>query len=234
MVQDAPGRRQDVFWRLAPVLAAVLAVAVVAASGFDASSLRGTALSHYGYGYFLTRQPLFGFAIVYGLARILLAGICGGGPLGWRLIALPFGAGLFLAACLYPTFGGLVLRAGFFAAAGPYLRGGLTASTAFLIGAVVAGIVYAAVLGLATILVRGRVAPRPVRRALAGTAALAVGAVILGGGGLLGVEVWGAWPSRPLDARSALASMATVAAALLPHALLAPVPQHASTAVTGT
>ncbi|HEY8564989.1 MAG TPA: hypothetical protein VIL65_05775 [Beijerinckiaceae bacterium] len=236
MVEPSTGRRRDLLWRLAPVLTAGLAVALMAGAGLDAATLRGTALAGYGYGYFLVRQPLFAFAIVYGLARILIVGLRSDGPAAWRLFGLPAGAGLFLAACLYPTFGGLVLRAGFFGAAGPYLRGGMTAEAAFLIGAFVTGVVYAAILGFAVILARGRLraSSRPVRRALASAAALVAGALILGGAGVLGWEVWGDWPSRPFDAPSALASLAVVTLAFLPHALVSPMRGRASTERVGT
>ncbi len=66
------------------------------------------------YGFFLDRYPLYAFALVYGLARLLTA-MLAPGPSGVprRLVGGLIGLALLLAASLHPTFGGMVLRTGF-------------------------------------------------------------------------------------------------------------------------
>lgn len=142
-----------------------------------------------------------------------------------RVVAAGLGIALLLAVGLYPTFGGLILRAGFATGGMGFLTGqGLGAANA--LGAAASALAYGAALGLGTVLAAGlrpgsgrrarRIAARAGRAAASfltlwwAMAVLATGR----GAGLAG------WPRAPLDAREALLAAALVAAAFLPHAFL--------------
>lgn len=203
-----------------PILAMLIALAVVAATGFSQRSAVPEAVEPWVFGYFAGRYPLFAFALVYGLAHLVTTG-AGPGPASVprRLLFGLAGAAALLAAGLYPTFGGLVLRAGF-------ATGGMAFLThqplwlAYGLGAGVAAAVFGGVLGLFGVAANRSLRPRLRRLGPGLLAFLALwwGAAVIGLGSSLGI---GPWPHRALrPAEAGLAALLLVAAAL-PHAALA-------------
>ena len=205
---------------LVPIFAAVLAVVLVAGTGFTERSLIGTALEDRFYGFFFRSYPLFLFAAVYGAARIVSAAIADPGarkPL--RAFSTPIAVLVFLAACFYPTFGGIILRPGYMTGGMSFVRG-QSATIAIVLGAGAAAFAYAAVLGVCVVLARltlgfgWRKAGRVVLR----LTALWLGALILLAPARLGADLTGAWPAGPLSGLQAATIAGVVALALLPHA----------------
>jgi hypothetical protein len=99
---------------LFPLVAALLAIGLAFATGFDQRTPLPPDLEVRFYGFFLDRYPLFAVAIVYGLAHLAVR-IARPGPASWprRLIGGGLAVVLVLATCLYPTFGGVPLRLAF-------------------------------------------------------------------------------------------------------------------------
>ncbi len=64
----------------APLAAALLALATAYATGFDQRTAMPPDVASRFYGFFLDRYPLFAFALVYGLARIVAVAWRRGGP----------------------------------------------------------------------------------------------------------------------------------------------------------
>ncbi|MCJ2088340.1 hypothetical protein MKK88_20465 [Methylobacterium sp. E-005] len=202
-----------------PILAMLLALGVVTATGLSQRSALPEAVEPWVYGYFAGRYPLFVFALVYGLAHLARVA-AGPGPASFlRRIAFGLvGAAILLLAGLYPTFGGVILRAGF-------ATGGMAFLThqplwlAYGLGAGAAAALFGGILGLFAI-----AANRPLRPRLRrfGTGALAFltlwfGAAVIGLFGSLGL---GPWPHRALRAEEAgLAALLLIVAAL-PHAAM--------------
>lgn len=194
-------------------------------TGFSARDLAGGPLEDRFHGFFLDRYPLFAFALAYGCTAVAAAAARPGRPLLRRAVGGALGIVLVLALGLHPTFGGLVLRAGFATGGMSFLTGQASAA-ANALGAAASALVFGAGLGLGALLAAG---PRPAaggrrRRALVrlgrGFAALlalwwAMGVLALGReAGIAG------WPRAPLDGREAAIALLLVAAAFLPHALL--------------
>lgn len=208
--------------RAAPLLLALAAVLIVALAGLTQRGLYGTPLEPYAYGFFLDRYPLFAFAIVYGFARVILAAFAPG-PRRWpRLAGAALGLVLFLAACLHPTFGGLVIRPGYMAGSVAFLRN-VPLPVAFALGAFASAAAFGLVLGLGTALARWRIRLgwRPLGRALLAFAAIWWAALVLAAPRALGIDPAEGWPAAPLSGAAALKTAALVALALAPHALLA-------------
>ncbi|WP_375408436.1 hypothetical protein [uncultured Methylobacterium sp.] len=203
-----------------PIAAALLGILAAAASGFDQRSALAPGLSAYFYGFFLDRYPLFAAAILYGLARLVLAATAPG-PSGFprRAIGLAFGAILLLSLCIYPTFGGLVLRGAFGTGSMAFLNQQPMA-VAFALGAAVAAILFGIAMGLGVLAIGGQTGRRIGRRAVSLVvrfAALWFAFALLG---LAREAGFGIWPRRPLDGRDAGIAAGLVLAAFLPHALL--------------
>lgn len=203
-----------------PIVAALLGILVTAASGFDQRAALAPGLSAYFYGFFLDRYPLFAAAILYGLARLVVAATAPG-PSGLprRTIGLAFGASLLLGLCLYPTFGGLVLRGAFGTGSMAFLNQQPMA-LAFALGAAVAAILFGSAMGLGVLAIGGQT-PRGIGRfavsLLLRLIALWFAFAVLGFARESG---FGMWPRRPLDGRDAGLAAGLVLAAFLPHALL--------------
>ncbi|GJD94240.1 hypothetical protein [Methylobacterium iners] len=211
---------------LLPLAAALLALGLTAATSFDQRASLPAWAEAYRYGFFLDRYPLFAFAIVYGLAWLVVAATAPGpASLARRGLGGLIGAGLLLALSLYPTFGGLVLRGGFgsgslvFLAQQPMIL-------AYAIGAAVAALVFGTGLGLGSLLIGRPAGPkRGVPRAfLAGAGGLGVrllalwfAAAVLG---LAREAGFGAWPRRPLTGQDLAVAAALLLVAFLPHTLL--------------
>lgn len=207
---------------LAPLLIAVAAALAAGLLGLTRESPAGTALEPYVHGLFAERYPLFAFAILYGLARIAVEAAWPGPRRILRAGLGLLGATLFLAACLHPTFGGLVLRSGFFSGGMSFLNG-QTLTAAYLIGCGVAALVFGLALGTATVLARGQIVltRRSLARALGSYLALWLGGALIAAPRALGWPLLADWPAAPLAPAGALAAAGLVAAALLPHALWA-------------
>lgn len=208
-----------------PILAMLVALALVAGTGFSQRSTVPELAEPWVFGYFAGRYPLFAFALIYGLAHLATAAAePGPASVPRRVLFGLAGAAFLLLAGLYPTFGGLVLRAGF-------ATGGMAFLThqplwlAYALGAGVAAAVFGGVLGLFVIAANRALRPR-LRRIGSGLLAflaLWFGAAVIGLGGSLGL---GPWPHRALRPDEAgLAALLLVAAAL-PHAALATVSRH--------
>lgn len=210
----------------APVAAALAALALAAATGVSQRSGLPGVLEPYAYGFFLDRYPLFAFALVYGLVRIVCAVAMPGpaSPVRRAVLGLA-GLVLLLAAALYPTFGGLVLRAGFGTGSMAFLTN-TPLWGAYAIGSAVAALLFGLAMGVPIVLATlRRRAPegfgRRVRRALATAIlsflALWLGAAVLGLAREAGI---GPWPRRAFAADEALRAGLLVLAATLPHALV--------------
>lgn len=210
---------------LVPLLAAGLAVPAIPIAGLTQRSLLGTPFEDQFYGFFLDRYPLFLFAIVYGTFRIIASAILDPGRWrGLRVVAAPLALGLFLAACLHPTFGGLVLRAGFFTGGMAFLTG-QTMAVAYALGAGAGAAVYGLALGTAIGIARlfaggGRISWRLLRVISAVFLALWWGGLVLGAPRALGLDPTAGWPGLPLSATAALVTAGLVVLAFLPHALV--------------
>ncbi len=210
----------------APVAAALAALALAAATGLSQRSGLPGAVEPFAYGFFLDRYPLFAFGLVYGLVRIVCA-VSAPGPASpvRRAVLGLLGLGLLLAVSLYPTFGGLVLRAGFGTGSMAFLTN-TPLWAAYAIGAAVAALLFGLALGVPVVLATlRRRAPegfwRRVRRGLvtatASFLALWIGAAVLG---LAREADIGPWPRRPFAGDEALRAALMVLAATLPHALV--------------
>jgi hypothetical protein len=191
-------------------------------TGLDARSLAGGPLADHFHGFFLDRYPLFAAALVYGCACIAAAS---GRRAALRVPGALLGAALLVGLGLYPTFGGMILRAGF-ATGGMSFLTGQALGAANALGAAGSALVYAAALGGGVLLAAG---PRPAQGGRARRIAVRVGRglasflvlwwamAVLAAGRAAGVA---GWPRAPLDAREAALAALLVAAAFLPHALL--------------
>lgn len=219
----------------APLAAALLALALVAATGFDQRVALPPRIEPAFYGFFLDRYPLFAFALVYALARILAvaAGPGRAGPVR-RILGASVGLALVLGLGLYPTFGGAVLRSGF-AAGGIAFLNQSPMWLAYALGAAAAAASYSTALGLGVVLTN-----RP-RRPKAGWArSLAAGALRLALGfcalwfalGVLGLAREagiGPWPRRALTIPEFGISAALLILAWLPHSVLVTALSHTRT-----
>ncbi len=203
----------------APLAAMLAALSLVALTGLSRRSGVPQALEPYAYGYFLDRYPLFAFALIYAGARIVA--VCAGeGPAGpvRRVVCGVAGLAVLALAGLYPTFGGLVLRGGF-ATGGMAFLTGQPLWLAYGLGAGVAGVMVAAIVGAFGLLGNGILRPRLRRLPWGGLAFLMLwfGAVVIGLGRDLGT---GPWPARAFTAPEAGIAAGLLLAAALPHAAL--------------
>ncbi|MBE7200633.1 MAG: hypothetical protein INR70_22910 [Parafilimonas terrae] len=203
----------------------LIALAAVAATGLSQRTAVPEHVEPWIFGYFVARYPLFAFALVYGVAHLVRIAF-GPGPasMARRVLFGTLGAAVLLAAGLYPTFGGLILRAGF-------ATGGMAFLThqplwlAYGLGAGVAAALFGGIVGFFAIAANRPLRPR-LRRVGAGALAflaLWFGAILIGLSGSLGV---GPWPLRALrPGEAALAALVLIMAAL-PHTVLATALRH--------
>jgi len=202
-----------------PILAMLLALALVTATGLSQRSALPEAVEPWVFGYFAGRYPLFIFALVYGLGHLARVAT-GSGPasIPRRIVFGLAGAGVLLLAGLYPTFGGVILRAGF-------ATGGMAFLThqplwlAYALGAGVAAALFGGILGLFAIMANRPLRPRLERFGAGALAFLAlwIGAAVIGLSGTLGL---GPWPHRALRIDEAGLAAVLMAAAALPHTAL--------------
>lgn len=211
---------------LLPLAAALLAIVLTAATGFDQRAPLPSGIEPYLYGFFLDRYPIFAFAIVYGLARIVAAAVApGSASVIRRVLGGLVGIVLVLAVSFYPTFGGLALRGGFGVGSVAFL-GQQPMALAYGLGTAVTALLFGTAMGLGILMIgRKRDRTRGWGRVLAQGGATLVSrflalwfafAVL----GLARESGFGAWPRRPLSGQEVGVAMALVFVAFLPHALL--------------
>lgn len=195
------------------------ALVSVAMTGVSQRSGIPDAIEPYAYGFFLDSYPLFAFALVYGIARLVsVASGPGPGSMPRRAVFGLAGVAVLCAAGLYPTFGGLILRGGF-ATGGMAFLGRSPHGLAYGLGAGVAAAMFGAILGLFAV-----AANRPLRPSLRrfGSACLAFLALWYGGAviGLAHDLGLGPWPHRALRPGEAGLAALLMLVATLPHAAL--------------
>lgn len=203
---------------LVPLAAALAAVALVAAAGTTQGRLDAAGFGQWAYGFFADRYPLFFAAIAYGVARVALLPLAAPGWRGW--LGALLGLGLVLVLSLHPTYGGLVLRAGF-SVGGVAFLSGQTMMVAQGLGAVMAALVFGLALGVPALVARGLPRRGTRWRALARGClrflALAWALGLLAAARDLGIT---RFPRLPLSGEQAVLAAAIVLAAFLPHAVL--------------
>jgi hypothetical protein len=208
-----------------PILAMLAALALVAVTGLSQRGFVPEALEPWIFGYFIGRYPLFAFALVYGLGHLARAAAePGPASVPRRVLFGLAGAAALLAAGLYPTFGGLILR-------GAFATGGMAFLThqplwlAFGLGAAVGALLFGGVLGLFAVAANRPLRPRLRRIGFGALAFLALwfGAILIGLAGDLGV---GPWPRRAMRPEEAALAAGLLIAAALPHTALATLHRH--------
>lgn len=206
---------------LLPLLAAVLAVALVWAAGFTERSLIGTPWEDHFYGYFFRSYPVLLFAMVYGAVRIAAAAMELEGRRGWRILSAPAAVALFLLAGFHPTFGGLIARAAFATGGMSFLQG-QSAGLAIILAAAAAALMFGLALGAGVALARLTLSVgwTPVARGAISLLALWLGAVVLLQAQGWALEPVGGWPVRALQGGAALKLAIGVGLGLLPHTLV--------------
>jgi len=214
------GARAALAW--SPLALAALATLAAALAGVHSRGLIGTALEPWAFGYFVERFPLFAAMLVYGAARVILVALIPPGASRFaRLALLPVALAILLLPALYPTFGGVVIRAAYFTGGMAFLQDAPLVA-AWPVGAFVSASVFAATLGLAAVL--ARLAPDPswraAGRALARLVALWFAALVVAAPAALGLPLLGEWPIWPMTPGESLAATALVLLALAPHAWL--------------
>jgi hypothetical protein len=137
-----------------------------------------------------------------------------------RAFSTPLALLLFLAACFYPTFGGVILRPGYITGGMSFLRG-QSATVAVVLGAGAAAFAFGTILGLCGLTARLSLAfdRRKAGRVVVRFLTLWLGAVVLVAPPRLGTDPVGSWPMGPLNGSFALKTAAIAVLALLPHAL---------------
>ena len=204
---------------LAPIAATLLALGLVAVSGLSRRSGLPEALEPYAYGFFLDRYPLFAFALIYGVARIVAAA-AGPGPAGLtrRVVFAVAGIAVIALAGLYPTFGGPILRGGF-AAGGMAFLTGQPLWLAYALGAAIPAMMLGGIVGAAVIAANGSLRPRWRRIGWGALSFLCLwfGAGVIGLGHSLGV---GPWPARAMTVSEAGLAAGLLILAMAPHSLL--------------
>jgi hypothetical protein len=203
----------------------LIALAAVAVTGFSQRTAMPERVEPWIFGYFAARYPLFAFALVYGVAHLVRVA-AGPGPASVprRALFAIVGAVALLAAGLYPTFGGLILRAGF-------ATGGMAFLThqplwlAYGLGAGVAASLFGGLIGLFAIAANRSLRPRLKRVGFGALSFLALwfGAALIGLSGSFGI---GPWPLRALRFEEAALAALVLVIAALPHAALATARRH--------
>ncbi|TGD98799.1 hypothetical protein EU555_14985 [Methylobacterium nonmethylotrophicum] len=202
---------------LLPLGAALAAVALAAATGATQRSLDAAGFGQWSYGFFADRYPLFFAAIAYGAARAAFLPLATPNWRGW--LGALLGIALVLALSLHPTYGGLVLRAGF-SVGGVAFLSGQPMMVAHGLGALMAALVFGSALAVAAVVARGLPRRGSWGRALARCVlrflALAWALGLLAAARDLGLS---GFPRLPLGGQAALALGITLAA-FLPHAAM--------------
>lgn len=211
---------------LIPLAAALAAVGLVAVTGTTQRSLDAAGFGQWAYGFFADRYPLFFSAIAYGVARAASLPLAAPGWRGWLGACL--GLALVAGLSLHPTYGGLVLRAGF-SVGGVAFLSGQPMAVAQGLGALAAAFVLGGAMGFAALVARGLPRRgdrgRALVRALLRLAALAWALGVLAAARDVGLS---GFPRVALSGAQAGLAVGIVLAAFLPHALLGLVRPRAS------
>ncbi len=209
-----PGR----FVALLPLGAALAVVVIAAAAGVTQASLDAAGLDPWAYGFFADRYPLFFAAIAYGVARVALLPLVAPHWRGW--LGALLGLALVIALSLHPTYGGLVLRAGF-SVGGVAFLSGQPMAVAQGLGVVAAASVLGGALGFAALVAGGLPRRggwgRALIRGVVRFMALAWALGVLASARDLGLS---GFPHLALSGAQAGLAACVVLAAFLPHALL--------------
>lgn len=220
--------RRAAFGAMLPLLACLFAVVWAYATGITARGINEAVDSPWLIlGVYADRFPIFAFAIVFALFRLLVAVFVARRPMIlFRLILFVPAVALVLAATLYPTFGGIVARGGF-------MGGGFSLMNSVVAGAdvgtLLGGAIAGATLGLVTGLARaifdwnwGFTWGKPIRAILALVAWATMGAVLAWGWAVLSAA--GAqFPRAPLTLVEALGLLMLLIVATIPQMLVAAV-----------
>lgn len=218
--------RRAGFGALLPLLASLGAVVFAYVTGLTTGSINAAVDSPWLIlGVYAERFPVLAFAIVFALARLLVAVFVARRPMIlFRLILLVPAAALVLLATLYPTFGGIVARGGF-------MGGGFSLINSVVaggdVGTLLGGAVAGATLGLVTGLARalfdwnwGFTWAKPIRAILALGAWAAMGAILAWGWAILSAA--GAqFPRAPLTLVEAIGLVMLLIVATIPQMLVA-------------
>lgn len=210
----------------APLVAALLALALIAMTGFSQRSGLPPVLDERFYGFFLDRYPLYAAAIVYALARLAAVALKPGpASLPRRLVGFVLGVVLVLAVSLHPTFGGVALRSGFATGGIAFLQKA-PMWAAYGLGAAAVAFVYGSALGTGAFATAGTLPARDTlwRRLLAAAgrailrlAALWFAFLVLGLARDAGI---GPWPRQAMGGAGLAVAAGLTLAAFLPHAIL--------------
>lgn len=210
----------------APLVAALAALLATYLTGFDQNANLPVELESRFYGFFLDRYPLYAFAIVYGVTRVLAAALAPGpASVPRRIFGGLLGTVLVLGLSLHPTFGGVVLR-GTFMTGGVAFLNQVPLPVAYALGAAVAAAIFGGAMGFGALVANpGWHEPAGRWRALSRGAAGMLSRYLLlwyafAVLGLARAAGFGPWPLRPLDLGDTLLAAAGLILALLPHALV--------------
>jgi hypothetical protein len=205
-----------------PLVAVAGTVAGLIITGMAAIDFaRSEVLGPWTYGFFFTTFAPFLLAIAYAVARIAALALFG--PVRSRLLAIlvaPFAVALAIVACTWPTFGGLIVRPGF-VAGGVALLQQMDPQIGLILGAIVAGLVFALVLGLASLLVGLSASLRfgALVKAMLRGLLLTIPPLALVLAPKAGIIPGGTWPKTALGLADGAILAAMACLAFLPHAL---------------
>lgn len=211
---------------LAPLVVAVLAAAALGFGGISRFEIQAGPFAPVLHGFFFDAFAPLIVLVIYAVARIVVISVIEPSDLALaRLVTAPLAVAALLAAALYPSFGGVIARAAFFAGGMMFVEG-MMLGLAWLIGVAFAAIVFGIVLGIGVIVVRlGFAEPGRARRARIVTGLMRYGALVFAGLALLlpgwsGAGLYGDWPVWPMEAGEAAALTGLSLIALAPHALI--------------
>lgn len=203
---------------LVPPVAMLAALAAIALAGLSRRSGVPALLDDYAYGYFLSRYPLFAFALIYAGARIVVGAIGPGtGGLTRRALVSLAGLAILAVAGLYPTFGGLTLRGGF-AVGGMTFLTGQPLWLAYGLGAATSAAMMGSIVGGTIVLANRPLRPSWARfgRGFVSFLCLWFGAAVIG---LARDQGFGPWPTRAMLPAEAVFAAGLLVVAAAPHIL---------------
>ncbi|MCC5978053.1 MAG: hypothetical protein JJU21_08320 [Salinarimonas sp.] len=211
---------------LLPLAVAVIAAAALGFGGVSRFEIQAGPFAPVLYGFFFDAFAPLIVLVIYAVARIVAVASFEPSDLALaRLVTAPLAVAALLAAALYPSFGGIIARAAFFAGGMMFVEG-IVLAVAWLIGIAFAAIVFGIVLGAGVIFVRlGFAESVRTRRARLASGLMRYGALVFAGLVLLlpgwsGVALYGDWPVWPMEAGEAAALAGLSLLALAPHALI--------------